>query len=31
MQNFVQPLYGVLELVKCKALKVRTTGVYFRK
>ncbi len=27
---WAQPL-GVLELIKCKALRVRATGVYFRK
>ena len=29
--NFGAVPLGVLELVKCKALRVRTTGVYFRK
>ena len=31
MINFGAALLGVLELIKCKALRVRATGVYFRK
>ena len=29
MLNFGAVSLGVLELIKCKALRVRTTGVYF--
>ena len=31
MLNFGAVSLGVLELIKCKALRVRTTGVYFCK
>ena len=31
MEFSMQPLFGVLEYLRCKAQGMRTTGVYWRK